>query len=55
LAGGSGGRVSINVFSRHDETQIFVHGNLIYVFFCFCNLTCGADNGLFFGDFKVAK
>lgn len=27
LAGGGGGRVSINVFSRHDDTQIFVHGN----------------------------
>ncbi|AQK90700.1 hypothetical protein ZEAMMB73_Zm00001d008789 [Zea mays] len=26
LAGGGGGRVSINVFSRHDDTQIFVHG-----------------------------
>jgi hypothetical protein len=29
LAGGGGGRVSINVFSRHDDTQIFVHGNFL--------------------------
>uniref|UniRef100_M8BRJ1 DUF8003 domain-containing protein n=1 Tax=Aegilops tauschii TaxID=37682 RepID=M8BRJ1_AEGTA len=28
LAGGGGGRVSINVFSRHDDTQIFVHGGM---------------------------
>ncbi|KAF5481918.1 hypothetical protein F2P56_002530 [Juglans regia] len=26
FAGGGGGRVSIHVFSRHDDTQIFVHG-----------------------------
>ncbi|EXB24696.1 hypothetical protein L484_005490 [Morus notabilis] len=26
FAGGGGGRVSINVFSRHDNTQFFVHG-----------------------------
>lgn len=26
FAGGGGGRVSINVFSRHDHTQFFVHG-----------------------------
>lgn len=26
FAGGGGGRVSINVFSRHDETELFVHG-----------------------------
>lgn len=26
FAGGGGGRVSINVFSRHDETDFFVHG-----------------------------
>jgi hypothetical protein len=29
LAGGGGGRVSINVFSRHDDTHIFVHGNFL--------------------------
>lgn len=25
-AGGGGGRVSVDVFSRHDEPGIFVHG-----------------------------
>jgi hypothetical protein len=29
LAGGGGGRVSINVFSRHDDTQTLVHGNFL--------------------------
>lgn len=27
FAGGGGGRVSINVFSRRDEPEIFSHGN----------------------------
>lgn len=27
FAGGGGGRLSIDVFSRHDDTQFFVHGN----------------------------
>lgn len=33
FAGGGGGRVSIHVFSRHDDTQIFVHGEtrIIYL------------------------
>lgn len=26
FAGGGGGRVAINVFSRHDDTEFFVHG-----------------------------
>jgi len=26
FAGGGGGRVSINVFSRHDSTKFFIHG-----------------------------
>lgn len=25
-AGGGGGRVSVNVFSRHDDPKIFAHG-----------------------------
>lgn len=25
-AGGGGGRVSVDIFSRHDEPKIFVHG-----------------------------
>lgn len=24
--GGGGGRISVDVFSRHDDPQIFVHG-----------------------------
>lgn len=27
-AGGGGGRVSVNVFSRHDEPTIYVHGEI---------------------------
>lgn len=26
FAGGGGGRVSVDVFSRHDEPKIFAHG-----------------------------
>jgi hypothetical protein len=26
FAGGGGGRVSVDIFSRHDDPQIFVHG-----------------------------
>lgn len=26
FAGGGGGRVSINVFSRHDSTEFLIHG-----------------------------
>lgn len=26
LAGGGGGRVSVDVFSRHDDPKIYVHG-----------------------------
>lgn len=26
LAGGGGGRVSVDVFSRHDDTVVSVHG-----------------------------
>lgn len=29
LAGGGGGRVSIAVFSWHDEPHIFVHGMIM--------------------------
>lgn len=29
FAGGGGGRVSINVFSRHDDTVFLVHGMTI--------------------------
>jgi hypothetical protein len=38
FAGGGGGRVSIHVFSRHDDTQIFVHGEnqIIILIFCCC-------------------
>ena len=37
FAGGGGGRVSIHVFSRHDDTQIFIYGETqiiisLYVF-----------------------
>lgn len=31
-AGGGGGRVSVEVFSRHDEPTIYVHGEVL----CFC-------------------
>ena len=26
FGGGGGGRVSVDIFSRHDEPKIFVHG-----------------------------
>lgn len=26
FAGGGGGRISIDVFSRHDDTEYFIHG-----------------------------
>lgn len=29
FAGGGGGRVSINVFSRHDDLKFFVHGKTV--------------------------
>lgn len=32
FAGGGGGRVSVDVFSRHDDPEIFVHGRTYYVF-----------------------
>jgi hypothetical protein len=35
FAGGGGGRVSIHVFSRHDDTQIFVHGENQIIFYYF--------------------
>jgi hypothetical protein len=37
FAGGGGERVSIHVFSRHHDTQIFVHGEnqIIILLFCF--------------------
>lgn len=28
FAGGGGGRVSVDVFSRHDEPKIYVHGEI---------------------------
>lgn len=36
FAGGGGGRISVDVFSRHDDPKIFVHGEaFIIVFFFF--------------------
>lgn len=32
FAGGGGGRVSVDVFSRHDEPKIYVHGKTFHVF-----------------------
>ena len=32
FAGGGGGRVSVDVFSRHDEPKIYVHGEGVYDF-----------------------
>lgn len=29
FAGGGGGRVSINVFSRHDDLKFLVHGKTV--------------------------
>lgn len=29
FAGGGGGRISINVFSRHDNTEFFAHGEVL--------------------------
>lgn len=29
FAGGGGGRISLNVFSRHDNTEFFAHGEVI--------------------------
>ena len=29
FAGGGGGRVSINVFSRHDDLKLLVHGKTV--------------------------
>lgn len=34
LAGGGGGRVSIEVFSWHDDPHVFVHGMLWFVQLC---------------------
>lgn len=31
FAGGGGGRISIDVFSRHDDTYFFVHGMISYL------------------------
>lgn len=31
FAGGGGGRVSVDIFSRHDDPQIFVHGETHHV------------------------
>jgi hypothetical protein len=37
LSGGGGGRVSIDVFSRHDDTHFLIHGNLLWAsIFLFC-------------------
>lgn len=32
FAGGGGGRVSINVFSRHDDAQFLIHGKTHFYF-----------------------
>lgn len=37
FAGGGGGRVSVDIFSRHDEPQIFVHGKAQYVLLIQCS------------------
>lgn len=34
FAGGGGGRVSVDIFSRHDEPQIFVHGKYVLLIQC---------------------
>ncbi len=39
LAGGGGGRVSVDVFSRHDDSQFFVHGNSLD-FICIMDYFC---------------
>lgn len=31
FAGGGGGRVSVDIFSRHDEPEIFAYGRAIYL------------------------
>ncbi|KAJ6840658.1 uncharacterized protein M6B38_118000 [Iris pallida] len=43
LAGGGGGRVSINIFSRHDTPDIYVHGGRSYG----CSENNGAAGTLF--------
>lgn len=32
-AGGGGGRVSVDVFSRHDGPKIYVHGETSFYFY----------------------
>lgn len=34
FAGGGGGRVSVDVFSRHDEPKIYVHGEDCMLLHC---------------------
>lgn len=29
FAGGAGGRISVDVFSRHDDQSIFAHGTFV--------------------------
>lgn len=33
LAGGGGGRVSVDIFSRHDDPKVLVHGEIALFFF----------------------
>ena len=35
FAGGGGGRVAVDVFSRHDEPKIYVHGKTFPFFAIF--------------------
>ena len=32
FAGGGGGRISVKVFSRHDDTKFYVHGAIQQLF-----------------------
>lgn len=32
LAGGGGGRVSVDIFSRHDDPTVLVHGEIAFIY-----------------------
>lgn len=36
FAGGGGGRVSVDIFSRHDDPKVFVHGEISFLFPFWC-------------------
>lgn len=47
LAGGGGGRVSVNVFSRHGYPKILVHGEIgvvSFVLLSFVHFSVGQNN-----------